>query len=200
MRRRGSRSFSPGRPVKVGAEGTELVAEHMTQLAGHGPPGMTLSGSGRVLPCPSCGFNLEGHPRVGTCPECGRGFDQATIALRADRPWLGWYQLLLPTLVLAVSWHVIYFTFFLYGLLMPLVAIACAVWALHVSNRLAAWRHDQRLCASLRGSGPEPPSEHRRRLARDLFPLQLVALFLTWPAFGLVLDLLTAMGFKVGWS
>jgi hypothetical protein len=152
-------------------------------------------------PCPACGFSLTGHPQTGTCPECGRGFDKATIVLRADRPWLGWFQLLLPTLVLAASWHALYFTLFLSGLMcMPFVTIGCAIWAWQVSTRLAAWRHHQRLWASLRGSRSAPPREHPGRLAGVLFALQLVALLLTWPAFGFVLSLLTAMGFRVGWS
>ena len=148
-----------------------------------------MSATDQALPCPSCGFNLKGHARIGTCPECGRGFDQTTIALRADRPWLGWCQLLLPALVLAVFWHALYFTLSLWGLLfVPLVAAGCTVWAWQVSMRLAAWRHDQRVCAALRGNRPEPPREYLGRLARDLMVLQLVALFLTWPAIGLVFN------------
>ena len=158
-----------------------------------------MSGSGRVLPCPSCGFNLEGHARVGTCPECGRGFDQATIALCADRPRLGWLQLFLPGLVLAALLQVVHLFFFLPWALVVLfpAGLGCTAWAWQTSLRLATWRHHQRLLASLRGNVPPPRRDLHRRV-HDLLIFQIVAFIVAGSALAIVLDVLAAMGLKFG--
>jgi hypothetical protein len=96
---------------------------------------------------------------------------------------------LLPPLAAALAWPVLYFGAFMAGLLlMPLVSLACVAWAWVVSRGVAGH------LSALRGWS-------RVGLLRGLvFALQVLAIAASWPLFGLLLDLLESMGYKVGWS
>jgi hypothetical protein len=101
-----------------------------------------------------------------------------------------------PPTVAAASWPVLYFGLFLAGFfLIPVVLLACAVWAWPVSasvatdfSALMGWRD--------RHSGrPYAP-----RLRALLFAFELVAIAASLPLFRALLDLLESLGHKVGWS
>ena len=107
----------------------------------------------------------------------------------------------LPLLAVAASWYALYFAFFLPGIaLLPLVAVVCGIWAWRISKSVAAWRYYQRTLACLRHERAKPLPQYERRLAQTFFILQLLGIFLTWPAFGFGLHVLSAMGYRVGWS
>jgi hypothetical protein len=94
----------------------------------------------------------------------------------------------LPPLAAALAWPVLYFGLFLTGMLfIPLVLVGCAVWAWVVSASVAG-----HLSALL--------GWPRRGVLHGLvFVLELIAILASWPLFGSLLDLLSSMGYKVGW-
>ncbi len=134
--------------------------------------------------CPHCGYSLVGHSVSGECPECGSHFEVERLSEVAKRPPLGWLLLVVPPLVVAVSYPLLYFTLLLVGILfIPVVMLAAAVWSWHVSNRVAAWRHCERLKAVVSGDRSEPSPNFQRNLVAVLFGLQLLGILATWPVF-----------------
>jgi hypothetical protein len=95
----------------------------------------------------------------------------------------------LPPLAAALAWPILYFGLFLAAMpFIPLVLVGCAVWAWVVS-------------ASVAGHLSALFGWPRRGVLQGLvFALELIAILATWPLFGSLLDLLSSMGYKVGWS
>jgi hypothetical protein len=97
--------------------------------------------------------------------------------------------MLLPPLAAALAWPVLYFGAFLAGiLLIPLVLLACVVWAWGISSSVAT-----NLSALL--GWPRVGILH----GLVLF-LQVMGILASWPIFVFLLRVLESMGYKVGWS
>ena len=101
------------------------------------------------------------------------------VAIRVLRCFYG----LLPGVVAIVAWPMLYFGLFLLGiLLMPLVLIACAIWAWWGSGSVA-----KNLCALLGWSWI-------RTVHCIVFSIQLIEIAASLPLFRIMLDTLESMG------
>jgi hypothetical protein len=94
-----------------------------------------------------------------------------------------------PPVVAILAWPMLYFGAFIAGVFfMPVVLVGCVVWAWVLSRGVAE------NVAALLGST-------RTWVLRGLiFTGQLVVILASWPLFGWLLDLLSSMGLKIGWS
>jgi hypothetical protein len=102
---------------------------------------------------------------------------------------------LLPPAVAAAGWPALYFTVGLGVLvLMPVVLGVCLVLAWPLSARAA------RGLGSLLGVSGEAEYGGSRSLQLLLFAGQVVSIALSWPLFSELLNMMQAMGYKVGWS
>ena len=113
---------------------------------------------------------------------------------------MGWGLVILPPLVALISWPVAFITFFVLGFTIALMAMTdCLGWAWYVSERLSAWRYWTRVFDSTHGTGIEPSPGYRYRLKALIFAFQAVAILLSCPMFGVMLQLARRMGLRVGW-
>jgi hypothetical protein len=102
--------------------------------------------------------------------------------------------LFLPPLVAIVAWPALYFTLFLPGILvMPVVLLACVIWAWPVSVSVS--KSIFALCGK-----KEPNRTNLLSVRVLLFLFQLLVIIGSWPLFGLFLTCLESLGLKTGWG
>jgi hypothetical protein len=102
--------------------------------------------------------------------------------------------LFLPPLVAIVAWPALYFTLFLVGILvMPVVLLACVIWAWPVSVSVS------KNILALSGK-KEPNRANLLSLQVVLLLFQLLVIIASWPLFGLFLTYLESLGLKTGWG
>ena len=95
----------------------------------------------------------------------------------------------IPPFVAVAAWPILYFTWFLIGLLLAFfVILACAAWAQNQSHQIAA------------ALAPIYPNLPVGKLRRRVLTFQGIGIIGSLPLFSFFLSLLQSLGFRVGWS
>jgi hypothetical protein len=151
--------------------------------------------------CPACGYNLTGLPEEGVCPECGRSYNTRVWAVYTPRPFLGYALLLaIPAAIMVLSFAAFFAMFMGACMVMPLAMLVGAFYAWHAADRVARWHCSKQYGKPGFNPGPYTPEQWIGSNRRFFFIVQLILIFLTWPAFGVGINILRSLGFHVGWS
>jgi len=150
------------------------------------PIGVLVLGSTSALSCPICSYSLTGLPTAGRCPECGCSYDERILSARSARPAGGWASLLGPPLAALLAMPLLTYLGFPVGFVASLIFVA---WCWHASKRLAAWRYEVRVKASLRGARPKPPGHFRPAIQHLAFGTQILLIYGIWAVVATLLHL-----------
>jgi hypothetical protein len=119
-----------------------------------------------------------------------------------NRPTFGWLRLLLPVLVNAVgSFTVFCVAFFTaWFVVAPLIFVVCCVWAWKTSDRLAKFHCGQTTSVWNQRLLRNADFSRAAILRTFLFVLELLLMLPWFPFLGIVISILRAFGFHIGWS